>query len=172
MDLPELYPGRNPKIHCPFGEMYHHDGGAEPAMRVYPDSNHLYCFAGCGAFGPVALVAHAFGLTRRAAARELLDRAGIRAPSWRKTWDQALAHREPLDTASLAQALQIFCRRLAPDWRVRQLDPPYSTVLARCIGLLEHVKDEQAAREWLDGCKTVMGRLLTNQTTNSGAGSS
>ena len=31
------------KIYCPFEEFAHADGGAEPALRVYPD--HGWCFA-------------------------------------------------------------------------------------------------------------------------------
>jgi hypothetical protein len=166
MNLPDdIAYGRAVKVHCPFGELFHNDGGTEAAMRIYADSNHVYCFAGCGFFGPVGLVSHAFDITRRAAARELLARAGIRMPTPREVWDAATTHVEPPDTALLAEALKTFCRRTAPAWESDQYRPDVAERLTRCLGLLDHVVTPQAADQWLTACKTIMARVLAGQVT-------
>ena len=166
MDLPDhLAYGRNPKIYCPFGELYHVDSGAEAAMRIYVESNHLWCFAGCGYFSPVSLVARAFDLPHRVAADELLERAGIRPPTPDEVWRSAVGHHEPPDRDLLAEALKTFCRRQDPGWDDTQFHPGVAPVLSRCLALLDHVDSDEAAAQWLSGCKEAMSRTLAVRRT-------
>lgn len=156
MDLPEGFAnGRNMKVFCPFGDLYHSDGGVEAAMRIYPDSNSLYCFAGCGGFGPVSLVAHAWDLTRRAAARELLERTGITGPSRASVWAQRELV-DPPDRVLLAEALKTFCRRRVVAWSTTQFDPVVAARLSACLALLDHVATDEDAGRWLEVCKAAM----------------
>jgi hypothetical protein len=163
LDLPPgVDYGRAVKVHCPFGAVHHADGGVEAAMRVYDD--HVYCFAGCGSFSPVSLVAHAFDIPRSQAARELLDRAGMTAVDSREAvdiWSELAAEPEP-DTARLAEALKTFCRRTAPDWSARQFESGISQMLSACLGLLRHVRTAAQADQWLTSCKVFMAHQLTH----------
>lgn len=163
MDLPPgVAEGRAVKVHCPFGEVHHADGGIEPAMRIYVDSNHVHCFAGCGSFRPIGLVAHAFDITRNTALRELVDRTGNRSLiKYRDVWTETLTGTPP-DTSRLAEALKTFCRRIDHTWAARQFDGPISGQLGKCLSLLDHVKSEQAADLWLDSCKLIMTRVLSD----------
>ena len=163
MDLPEsLVYGRNPKVHCPFEELYHRDSGIEAAMRIYVESNHVYCFACGSAYGPVGLVAAAFDISRRQAARELLERAGIRPTTQARMWSEALEHEPALDRAALGEALKTYCRRTIPDWDSRQFEPEAAAHLARCLGVLDHVANQKEARQWLYLCKAIMTRRLAD----------
>ncbi len=165
MDIPEdLAYGRNVKVWCPFGDVYHTDGGDEAAMRIYVESNSVYCFAGCGYFTPVSLAAHAWDLTRRAAARELLDRAGIVTAAPASVWQAALPHDEPVDHTLLAEALKTFCRRTVPGWERRQFEPEPAALLTRCLSLLDQVVTDEDARHWLSGCKRAVAARLSEST--------
>lgn len=156
MDLPEdLAYGRNMKMFCPFGDLYHSDGGLEAAMRVYVESNHVFCFAGCGLFGPVALVAHAWDMTRLAAARELLERTGVAGPSRASVWARTQLP-DPPDRALLAEALKTFCRRRVPGWATAQFDPAVAERFSACLALLDHVHTDEDAGRWLEACKAAM----------------
>jgi len=148
--------GRPVKVHCPFGEVYHRDHGTETAFRIYPDSNHAYCFA-CGQrYGPVKLVALAWGISYRQAAAELLERAGIKPATMADLWAE-VAHHEPApDTTMLAEALKTYCQRVAPGWEADQFEPAVAGALSRCLGLLDHVRTQQDAALWLERTKQVM----------------
>jgi hypothetical protein len=161
MDVPETLDGRPPKVHCPFGPIYHRDQGAEAAMRIYPDDNHVYCFAGCGYFTPVSLVAHAWDTDRTSAAVDLLERAGIKPLTLAQAWAQASTTERLPDIALLAEALKTFCARIDPTWSTRQFTPVISAPLRRCLLLLDHVHTEEQAHQWLDVCKLVMRRVLS-----------
>ncbi len=162
MDIPPgAAEGRAVKVHCPFGEIHHADGGIEPAMRIYVESCHVHCFAGCGSFRPIALVSHAFDVTRRTALRELMDRSGYETPSsrYRNVWTEVVTHVEP-DRSRLAEALKTYCRRIDPNWPHRQFERSIAAKLSRCLSLLDLVGSEQAAQQWLDGCKQAMSQTL------------
>src|ERR1044072_7568207 len=89
MDLPDdIGYGRSVKLRCPFGDLYHRDGGAEASFRVYPDSNSASCFNCATTYTPPRLLAQAWGITARAAAVELLERAGIKPVSLAHAWAQ------------------------------------------------------------------------------------
>lgn len=51
---------------CPF-----HNDTSENSMRVYPETNSMYCFGGCGSFRPESFVAKLMGITHGAARLEL-----------------------------------------------------------------------------------------------------
>ncbi len=153
--------GRSVKLRCPFGEIYHRDHGAETAFRIYPDSNHAYCFA-CGQrYGPVRLVSLAWGVSNRQAAAELLDRAGLKPATLADLWAE-VAHHEPApDTTMLAEALKTYCSRIAPTWECDQFEPPVAAGLSACLALLDHVTTEAAALLWLERTKRFMHARLT-----------
>jgi hypothetical protein len=161
MDIPEdLDHGRALKVHCPFGPIYHRDQGDEAAMRIYAGDNHAFCFAGCGFFTPVWLVAHAWDRDPRSVAVELLQRAGIKPVSLADAWAQAATFQPAPQVTLLAEALKTFCARISPDWEVAQFTPGVAATLRRCLILLDHVGTETQAQQWLRGCKTVMRRAL------------
>lgn len=154
------YSGRM-KLHCPFGHLYHGDGGVEAAMRIYPD--HAYCFRCAAYFTPVKLAAQAWDVTWSVAAARLLDAIGYRPLSLAEQWaDVVDPVREP-DTTMLAEALKTYCRRVDPGWSVRQYDPAVSAALTRCLGLLDLVHADQDAARWLGTCKQVMARVLQTE---------
>lgn len=153
--------GRSAKVHCPFGAIYHSDGGVDPTLRVYPDSNTCFCFRGCGYFTPVWLYAQAHDLSTTDAATALLEAIGYQPPNPEALWEAALTPPElPVDTASLAEALKMFCARSDPSWAEHQFDPGVSRTLARCLELLTRVRTSDEVRLWLETTKPVMHRLL------------
>jgi hypothetical protein len=148
--------GRSLKIHCPFGEIYHVDQGHEAAMRIYPDTNSAFCFAGCGYFSPVWLLAQAWDIDPTQAAVELLERAGIKPVSLAQAWAEAsIVDAEP-DRTALCEALKMYCRRTVPGWNALQFQPEVARTLARCLTLLDRVRTEDDAQRWLRVCKQVM----------------
>lgn len=161
MDLPaDPGYGKSIKVRCPFGNVYHSDGGAEAAMRVYPDEDRVFCFAKCGGYTTVSLAAAAWGLPIREAAIELLERAGVPAPDPAALWDAACTRETPPDTTLLAEALKTFCARICPDWAHRQFQPDTANLLGRCLALLDLVATSADADRWLARCKHVMTRHL------------
>jgi hypothetical protein len=156
----EVGSGRSRKLHCPFGAVYHSDGGVDPAMRVYPDSNSAYCFSCAAYYSPVSLAVKALDLDPVTAATRLLERAGIKPLDLAAAWAKAQHYEPPMDMALLADALKTYCRRITPDWGSRQFDAPVAATLTRCLGLLELVHSPQDAALWLHGCKAAMRHTL------------
>jgi hypothetical protein len=158
MEVPGDVAGSGYKTYCPFGELSHDDGGAEPAFRIYPD--HGFCFA-CGErFSPVKLCALAWDCTPEEAAREMLERAGVADPDYREHWKRLVDWSQPPDMDGLAAALRAFCSGIDPQWKVRQYDKPVADKLAACLRLLALVRTEQDCRAWLAGCKKAMMQVL------------
>lgn len=152
------------KLHCPFGGVYHSDGGLDPTFRVYEDSNSAYCFNCSSYFTPVSLAARAWGMTGRQAALRLLDLTGQRANlDYALIWNQREVEPE-LDSSMLAEALKTYCRRIDPLWSRRQFDAEIAARLTRCLMLLDLVADRDAAQLWLDTCKEAMRRELQAKT--------
>lgn len=161
MDLPDdVGHRRSIKVHCPFGSLYHSDHGLEQALRIYTDSNSAWCFAGCGYFSPVWLVAQAWDLSATAAATELLDRIGYRPPTLEQAWARASQVDDTPDVAALRTALQTYCERIAPAWAERQFEAGVAATLTRCLALLDLVTSGAEAQTWLAAAKTVMRRTL------------
>lgn len=149
--------GSSLKVHCPFGAVWHSDHGREPAMRIYPESNHAHCFSRCGHFTPVALVATCRGISQRAAARELLAHIG-HSRNLADLWHQATHHDRPPDRVLLGEALKTFCARTCPDWPDIQFSSDIAALLTRCLSLLDRVNTADDAVLWLDTCKQVMAK--------------
>lgn len=148
------------KLPCPFGELYHSDGGIDPAMRVYSDNNTAYCFSCSSYFTPVSLAARAWGVPFREAATRLLDEVGYRPLSLPALWEQAQVFEPDVDRAHLAEALKIYCRRIDPNWGSRQFEPAVAGQLTRCLQLLDKVCNSDDVRLWLETCKEAMRRQI------------
>lgn len=162
MDLPEdIGLRRSTKLYCPFGPLYHSDQGIDRAFRIYIDTNSAWCFAGCGYFTPVRLVAHAWDLALKTAAVELLDRVGYRPLTLAEAWSKASQREDPPDTTNLREALQTYCRRICPSWETVQFTPAVASALSKCLDLLDRVHTEEDAQEWLEGTKALMRRVLS-----------
>jgi hypothetical protein len=156
LDVPPIR-SNGTKIHCPFGELYHPDGGREPAMRVWSD--HAWCFSCSEWFGPVKITSRLWDVTEEQAAVRLLDEVGYRPASYAQLWATAAAPTAP-DVNALAQALGNFCAAQEPKWTDRQLEPPVAEYLSRCYALLGMVTDESEAEQWLRSSKQVMAAIL------------
>jgi hypothetical protein len=155
------------KIHCPFGELYHPDGGDDPAFRLYGD--HAFCFACWQYWTPSKLCADAWDVPEDIAAGRLLDTSGMRAPGWADQWEAAVAPDKP-DLSQLADALRVFCSGEAQlGWEQARMDRAVSVYLAGCLGFLGQVTDEESARLWLDLSKSVMGPVLEGWKSGAGA---
>lgn len=159
IDVPGDVTENGLKVYCPFGEWAHEDGGAAPALRVYPD--HAYCFAEAEWFTPVKLCALSWDCTPDEAAREMLSRAGIADPDYRQQWQRLVDYSQLPDLDGLAGSLRVFCARTDPAWKARQYDGPVADKLADCLKLLALVRTEQDCRTWLAGCKKAMEQVLS-----------
>lgn len=149
------------KVHCPFGAVFHSDHGAEATMRIYLDGNSAFCFSRCGYFTPTGLVAMAWGISQRAAARELLERAGRRPLSLADAWAQAADATLAPDRTLLAEALKTYCARVCPGWADAQFRPAIAARLTACLTLLDLVRTPDDAELWLNGCKRAMAIALS-----------
>lgn len=163
LELPDdVGEGRSRKVPCPFGAIYHSDGGVDPTMRIYPESNSAFCFSCSISYTPVALAAKGMGLNPHAAAARLLDVIGYRPMDLAGQWSDALAYAPVPDTAMMADALKTFCRRVCPAWSSAQFEPQVAAVLTRCLSLLDLVKTEQDVEPWLTRCKEAMQVVLAS----------
>lgn len=158
MSVPEGTPPRSLKVHCPFGEIAHTDGGIAPALRVYPDTNGAYCFS-CGFFSSVWLAASIWNVRQVEAARMLLDRIGYQPVSTAQLWALAQVRPAP-DTTALSQALRVFCERTDAAWSRHQFEEQPAEILDRCLALLSYVQTSEQAEEWLCHSKLIMQRVL------------
>lgn len=158
MSVPET--SASLKTYCPFGEVSHPDGGVDAAFRFYRDTNSAYCFAGCGAFGPVRLAAVAWDRSFRDVAEELLERIGHRPLDPVEAWEAAAAYVAPVDLEALGSALKLYAERVEPQWQTKQYEDEVQQVLGRCFALLGSVRSGDEAGRWLETCKTVVTRVL------------
>jgi hypothetical protein len=149
------------KQFCPFGHMYHADGGYDKALRVYTESNTAYCFAGCGYFSPVKLIALAKDIDEQDAAEYILELTGYVAPTLDSLWEHANRDPRKVDHGALTDALKLACSRMSPDWEERQLDDDVATRFRKCLALLPKVRTEQDAETWLSNTKKIMRKALT-----------
>lgn len=160
MSVPSEVVGNSYKVYCPFGTWYHSDQGASKSFRIYPDSNTANCFAACGYFTPVWLAASARGHRPVETAVWLLDQIGYKPASQAQLWAD-VQHVEPEPSISaLSVALRTYCERIDPGWGFHQYEPPTSHTFDRCLRLLDFVKSEDDAEEWLAAGKDVMRRIL------------
>jgi hypothetical protein len=161
IELPDdLTFSRGIKVGCPFGALYHSDGGVAPAMRVYQETNSAYCFSCSAYFTPVNLTAQALDVDRRTAALNLLDRIGHRTADPLTVWEQARKYEPDPDKALLADALKTYCRRIDSGWTTRQFEPKVATALTRCLSILDLVHSSEDVTLWLTRCKKAMTQVL------------
>lgn len=153
---------RSPKLHCPFEQLNHSDGGMDKAMRIYDESNTAYCFSCAISYTPVTMWCLAMDTNdRRAVAAQLLDQIGYRPVDLAAAWEHAQTYQPQPDRSQLAEALTTFCRRTQPGWRIRQFDAPVAAMLSRCLDLLDLVGDAEDAVLWLSRCKGVMDATIS-----------
>jgi hypothetical protein len=131
--------------------------GGEMALRVYPD--HAWCFAGCGRFSAVRLLAVVWEMDFATTAHEMLEKAGYVRPDPMEVFTRTPSPEDP-KTDDLADALRIWCEANCPDWGTRQYDPPTARVLARLLGALRAVRSEEECDLWLARAKEIMGKVL------------
>lgn len=148
------------KTYCPFGQLWHQDGGHTKAFRVYASSNSCYCFAGCGMFTPVTLLAKARDMTNEESAEWILAYTGYVEPDFQSQWDALMAQPAAVDRDSLTEALKIACAGMDPEWEDRQFEPGIASTFTRCLGLLPKVQNAEDAKQWLSVTKTAMSRAL------------
>lgn len=169
VDVPEdVAYGRSVKVRCPFGEFYHSDGGIEASMRLYPDTNHAYCFSCAYHYSPVSLAARAWDQRYQTAAATLLEKVGHKPVSLAQAWSEVVDQVVPPNRDSLAAALTTYCLRIDPGWAEHQFTAPVAAVLDKCLALLASVDTDDQATHWLDVCKLVMRRALDDSVHNGG----
>lgn len=148
------------KTYCPFGALYHADGGDSKSFRLYTESNTAYCFAGCGHFTPVKLFAYANDLSLEEAAQDLLDEIGYVEETIETRWAKLQETDEKVDTDFLSEALKVFCSRIDKEWELDQFDQEIAFLLNRCLSLLSAVRTEEDAAKWFKAAKYVMKKKL------------
>ncbi len=168
LEVPGDVPEHGIKVHCPFEEWAHDDGGAEAAFRVFPD--HGFCYAEWEWFTPVKLCAAVWDCTAEEAARQMLERAGIADPDYREQWQRLTDWSQPPDMDSLVKALRAWCAGTCPRWAVCQYDGPVAGKLADCLRLLSLVRTEKDCRVWLEACKKAMATVLDEGERHAGKG--
>lgn len=148
------------KTYCPFGRFYHSDGGTTPAFRVYPGTNSVFCFAGCGYFSCVTLWASARDVHYEEAARVLLDLIGYRPRTLTEQWQDALEANTGVDQESLTEALRTWCATQTPKWALGQYHSGVSYTLAKYLDIVPHIKTAEDAEKWLEAAKLAMAESI------------
>lgn len=152
------------KTYCPFGQLWHQDGGSTKAFRVYAATNSCFCFAGCGMFTPVTLLAKARDMTNEESAEWILVHTGYVEPDFQSQWDALTSRPTSVDRDSLTEALKTACAGMDPAWEDRQFDPEIAKRFTACLGLLPKVQSAEDATQWLSVTKTAMSRALGGAT--------
>lgn len=159
--IPDGFLGKSWKTYCPLSDIWHLESVVERTLRIYPDTNSAWCFAGCNRFTPSDMMARKLGISRIEAARELLDRVGYRPPTLAERWRQACEPDAVVDVEWLGLALRTFCERISSDhWSSLQFEQSVAVRLDECLSLLELVKTPEDANKWLTTTKTVMQKVL------------
>jgi hypothetical protein len=154
------------KAYCPFGDL-HRDGGASQALRVYPDSNTAFCFAGCGFMNSVKLIQRHTGLKTIKAARHLLRLYGLSEPAtFEERFQAALSPRARAAsyTATLAAALHesLLANPLYEDL---SLHPAVLEAIESQLQLLDDLDpDGTGASDWLHAASAHCRSALASAT--------
>lgn len=89
-NVPEYSMGKSWKFHCPWG-FEHKDHGIEKHARYYWEDDEAFCFKDHGKLDPVGLRAMQWGMPKTAAAKRMLDEAGVlRRKNFRQRMDEML----------------------------------------------------------------------------------
>lgn len=148
------------KTYCPFGQVFHTDGGRTRAFKVYPESNSAYCFACPKRYDPVSLIATEKDISYRAAAEWILEKKAYVSPDYQTRWDALTQETVLVDHEALQDALKIACTRMVPDWAARQFEPRVANKLTQCLSIARKVGTEEDGRKWLDMSKQAMRQAL------------
>lgn len=162
MDAPDFGAG-SVKLYCPFGEMYHTDGGRTRAFKVYPNTNSAWCFACSKFYTPVMLVSQARDVSESDAAEYLLDITGYVAPDSESRWKALMEQTLDFDHAAEREALKLFCARLDPQWPSRQFEPDIAALLTKCFTPLGKVATQDDLQRWRETTRSVMTKALTQR---------
>lgn len=152
------------KAYCPFGPVFHSDGGRERAFKIYPQTNSAYCFACQRRYDPVSLVATEQDISYVAAAEWILEEKKWVAPDYESQWDALTTRPTPVDYEGLQAALKLACGRMVTDWETRQFEPQVAHKLTLCLGMVRKVTNDDEAKKWFDTTKKAMSQVLA--TTN------
>jgi hypothetical protein len=159
MDIPD-FSVKSMKVHCPFGHLFHADGGTSRAFAIYPGTNSAWCFAGCGYFTPVKLIAMDKGISEEQAAESILEQTSYVAPDYEARWNALLDTQITVNTDDLAEALKVACSRMVSDWDERQFETAVAQKLRQCLSLLPKVRSEEDASKWLAATKKIMQNAM------------
>lgn len=155
MDIPD-FSFSSAKLYCPFGHLFHADGGQSKAFRVYPGTNSAFCFAGCGYYSPVRLIATDKGISEADAAESILEETNYVPPDFESRWNALMTEQATPNPDDLAEALKVACARMEPNWDERQFEEKVSIKLRQCLQLLPKVQTEEDATKWLSMTKQAM----------------
>ena len=157
--MPDVsYAASGAKVDCPFMSVFHPDSGK--SFRVY-DNTGAYCFACSERYNPVKIYALAKDISQDAAAEDLLELVGYRAPDADERIATALEDTAKVDRDSLSLALKTYCSRVDPNWDIDQFEDAPSNMLRKCLDLLTHVRSAEQTHKWLEASKIAMNRVLT-----------
>jgi len=148
------------KMHCPFEDVWHSDGGRARAFRIYENTNSAYCFACQQYYNPVRLIALDRDISDEAAAEVILELTGYTEPSVEENWAKVTGHEQEFSTETLPEALKVACQRISPAWETRQFEEQVAARFRQCLGLLPRVKSEADATLWLDTSRKIMRNVL------------
>lgn len=144
------------KMYCPFGAVFHSDGGDDPAMRVYAEDDHAYCFA-CGkSFSPAQLIAAAEDITEDEAVESMLLELGVVDKRLGDRWQSAADDADAVDTQALAEAFRIAASYIITPWSERQYDADVAVWMSKCLALLDKVKTVEQGDSWLATVKQAL----------------
>lgn len=153
---------RTNKVHCPFGEIWHKDGGHEAAARIYEDSNVIFCFACSRVFVPTSLYALSKDCTETDAAEMILREFAPQLLLVNEITEKIEFMDEPLkpDIHSLRAALDIYCSRIDENWNFHQFEKTISGAYLKCLNLLGRVVTTGDADLWLAKSKEIMKKVI------------
>lgn len=163
VDIPDYgKESKSYKVKCMNGELYHSDGGDDPSMRVYSDTNTAFCFRCQTSFTPVWMFASFHGITSRQAAKDLLDLTGYKTKTMKEQLEELYNKTlPPPDLPALATALKVYCSRVNKDWQSLQFSKNISESLSRCLSALDVVTTSEEAEIWLERSKLYMKKVLS-----------
>lgn len=159
MDIPD-YASVSMKLYCPFGHLFHADGGMSKAFRIYPGTNSAYCFASCGYFTPVRLIAMDKDVSNDEAAEMILLETNYVPPDYTSRWAALTEETTQIDKDALANALKLACERIDPAWEIRQFEEPIAETFQKCLSLLTKVRTEEETSKWLAVTTEVMRKKI------------
>jgi hypothetical protein len=81
-------------------------------------------------------------------------------PEYLTRFQKVVSHRLTISLEDLAQALEVACSRVVPNWEEVRETETVSTMLRQCLRLLTAVQTEEDATKWLSKTKQIMRNVL------------